>query len=101
MKRLSLIFLALCLALAVPALAQDDAAAPRGDKGFKALDANADGKVTKDEFLAAAQKRAVARWEKLDPTGKGYVTKEELAGVREKARERAQARKDKKNAPAQ
>jgi len=100
MKRLPLIFLALCLALAVPALAQD-AAEPKGDKGFKTLDANGDGKVTKDEFLAAAQKRAQARWEKLDPTGKGYVTKEDLAGVREKARERAQARKEKKNAPAQ
>ncbi|GFK94634.1 hypothetical protein NNJEOMEG_02481 [Fundidesulfovibrio magnetotacticus] len=100
MKRAILLMLALSLTLAVPALAQDDAPV-KGDKAFKTLDANGDGKVTKDEFMAAAQKRAAARWEKLDPTGKGFVTKEDLEGVRAKAREKAQARKAKKDAPAQ
>jgi len=80
--------------------AVDDAApAPTGEKAFKMLDANGDGKVTKEEFLAAAQKRAMARYEKLDTQNKGYLTKEDFMAARGKAREKAQARKA-KAAPA-
>lgn len=84
----------LVLGLAGFAAAQDDAQ-PKGDKGFKMLDANGDGKVTKEEFLAASQKRAEARWAKMDSAQKGYLTKEDFSAVREKAKEKAQARKAK------
>jgi len=84
--------LALALGLSGAALAQD-AAPAKGEKAFKMLDANGDGKVTKEEFLAASQKRAEARYAKLDPAGKGYLTKEDFAQAREKAREKAKARK--------
>ncbi|MFZ5428531.1 MAG: EF-hand domain-containing protein [Thermodesulfobacteriota bacterium] len=87
--------LALVLGLSGAALAQDDAPPAKGDKAFKMLDANGDGKVTKEEFLAASQKRAEARYAKLDPEGKGYLTKDDFAQAREKAREKAKARKAK------
>lgn len=96
MKRAAATIAALVLALGLSgaALAQDDAP-PKGEKAFKMLDANGDGKVTKEEFLAASQKRAEARYAKLDPEGKGYLTKEDFAQAREKAREKAKARKAK------
>lgn len=82
------------LSLAGFAVAQDDAQ-PKGDKGFKMLDANSDGKVTKEEYLAASQKRAEARWAKLDASQKGFLTREDFTAARDKAREKAQARKAK------
>lgn len=107
MKRVltALCALVLSLGLATMALAQTPADTPaeKGEKGFKRLDANGDGKVTKEEFLAAAQKQAEARYAKLDVQNKGYLTKEDFLSAREKAVERAQARKAKKQAaqPAQ
>jgi len=103
MNRVFAILLALGLAAASfgPALAQDAAApAPQVGKAFKTYDANGDGKVTKEEFLAAAQKRAEARWAKLDPSGKGYVTQDEMSALRAKAGEKAKARRAAKQAPA-
>ncbi|WP_243361993.1 EF-hand domain-containing protein [Fundidesulfovibrio terrae] len=63
-------------------LAQDDAAAPKGGRAFSLHDANGDGKITKEEFLAAAQKRAEARFAKLDKDNKGYLTKEDFIAAR-------------------
>lgn len=101
MKRMAAFALSLTLVLGLAgmALAQDDAA-PKGAKGFKTLDANGDGKVTKEEFLAAAQKRAEARWAKLDSSGKGYITQEEFSEIKQKAREKFQERRAKKAQPA-
>lgn len=87
------------LALAQAPAVDDAAPAPTGEKAFKMLDANGDGKVTKEEFLAAAQKRAAARYDKLDTQNKGYLTKEDFMAARGKARDKAQARKA-KAAPA-
>lgn len=109
MKRVltALCALILSLGLASLALAQDqapaDTPAEKGAKGFKRLDANSDGKVTKEEFLAAAQKQAEARFAKLDVQNKGFLTKEDFMAAREKAVEKVQARKAKKQAekPAQ
>jgi Ca2+-binding EF-hand superfamily protein len=98
MKRVltALCALVLSLGLASMALAQAPADTPaeKGEKGFKRLDANGDGKVTKEEFLAAAQKQAEARFAKLDAQNKGYLTKEDFMAAREKA----QARKAKRQA---
>lgn len=83
MKRMLLLALALSLTMTLGgvALAQDDTVAPRGEKAFKAMDTNADGKISKEEYVEAAKKRAEARFDKLDATGKGFLTKEEfLAG---------------------
>ena len=92
--------LALVLGLSGLALAQEPAqdqptTAPKGEKAFKMMDANSDGKVTKEEFLAAAQKRAEERFAKLDKENKGYLTKEDFTAAREKTRERSKNRKAK------
>ena len=72
---------------------------PGAKRASRCLDANADGKVTKEEFLAASQKRAEARFSKLDKDNKGYLTKEDFLAAREKAREKAKNRKPKTDAP--
>lgn len=102
MKRMAVFVLSLTLMLGLGgmSLAQDDATALKGAKGFKTFDANGDGKVTKDEFMAASQKRAEARWAKLDPTGKGYVTQEEFSEIKQKAREKFMERKANKASKA-
>jgi Ca2+-binding EF-hand superfamily protein len=84
MKRMTACVFALALILGVSGLclAQDDAAAPKGAKAFSMMDANGDGKITKEEFLAAAQKRAEARFAKLDKDSKGYLTKEDFMAAR-------------------
>uniref|UniRef100_A0A7C4AGU6 EF-hand domain-containing protein n=1 Tax=Fundidesulfovibrio putealis TaxID=270496 RepID=A0A7C4AGU6_9BACT len=67
---------ALALAVASPALAQDPA--PRGEKAFQAADTNGDAKITRDEYLAEAKKRAEMRFLKLDANNDGVLTKDEL-----------------------
>ncbi len=59
MKRaiVSLCAFALVLSLSGFALAQDEAA-PKGEKAFKAMDANSDGKISLEEFKAFHAKRA-------------------------------------------
>jgi len=115
MKRVfaSVFALVLVLGLSSLCLAQDEAApaaktekpekaakGERGEKAFKALDVNGTGKVTREEFMADAQKRAAVRWAKLDPSGKGYLTKEDFMAAKEKARAMHQNRKSKAAAPA-
>ncbi len=57
---------------------------PEGEGGFghgemfSKADTNADGSLTKDEFLAAAQKRAAAKFEMLDKNHDGKLTKDEM-----------------------
>jgi len=84
MKRMIAFVFAFTLILGVSglSLAQDDAAAPRGAKAFSMMDTNGDGKITKEEFMAAAQKRAEARFTKLDKDSKGYLTKEDFMAAR-------------------
>lgn len=103
MKRATSLLFALILSLGLSgfALAQDDSSpAPKGEKAFKMYDANGDGKITKEEYVAAAQKRAEARFAKLDKDNKGYLTKDDFMAAREKMRERFKNRKAKASAPA-
>jgi len=89
MKRVILLTLALSLALCAAAVAQDETvAAPRGAKAMKA-DTNGDGKISKDEFMEAAKKRAEARFQKLDANGDGFITADELNAAKSKRAERA------------
>ena len=88
MKRVILLMLVLSLALCGTALAQDDPAAPHGGKGLKAMDTNGDGKISKEEFMEAARKRAEARFQKLDANGDGYITQDEMDAAKAKRGER-------------
>jgi hypothetical protein len=98
---LSLLFSSVVLAQQAPAgggamMAQPAMEKGPGHGGMKAL-LDKNGKITKEEFMDLAKQRAEATWKRLDPEGKGVVTKEEMAAKR-------QERKDKrmmKQAPAQ
>lgn len=77
---------------APPAPAADAAPRPEGARGpggmRRMLDANGDGKITKDEFIAA-QGRRFAR---MDENGDGKVTKEERTNFYEDMRARMMMR---------
>jgi Ca2+-binding EF-hand superfamily protein len=51
---------------------------------FEQADANGDGKVTKEEFVAAAVERAERMFGHLDADESGDVTKEEIKAARER-----------------
>jgi len=75
--------LSLILAFSGISFAQGDAQkAPRGERVFKVLDPGNTGKITKEAFMAEAQKNAEKRWAKIDPAGKGSVTREEFMAAR-------------------
>ena len=74
------------------------AADPQGGKEanhhatFEEMDANKDGKVTLDEYKAAAPKDAPAekveaRFKKIDANGDGVITKEEMDAATQKMKE--------------
>ena len=75
------------------AMAQGKGGANRGAAGFKASDANGDGKLTKDEYLDHARKLAEKRWEKLDPDKKGYITFDDAQAMKQKRSEAREARR--------
>ncbi len=55
---------------------------------FDALDTNHDGKLTKDEFMAAPHQRGNAEemFKAMDVNGHGYITKEEFCSGQGKGR---------------
>jgi Ca2+-binding EF-hand superfamily protein len=91
MRRVSWTLAAAALAaLAAPAFAHDggrfgeDFTAAR-DAAFKQADANGDGKLTQDEFVAfeegLRQNLTAARFKRLDTDGDGTVSAAELAAA--------------------
>jgi hypothetical protein len=79
----------LALALtALPAVAKDCGHGHGKRPSFEELDQDKNGTLTQDEFTAAAQARAVDRFNRLDANKDGVVTQEELeaAKARWKAR---------------
>lgn len=87
----------LCIACCLSAgltFAQDGAKKPGGEGGapnrmaefLKRLDADADGKVTKDEFLAFTKKEGEDRFAKIDANGDGAADEAELKTAAEKMR---------------
>lgn len=87
----------LCIACCLTAgltFAQDGAKKPGPDAGgpnrmaefLKKLDADADGKVTKDEFLAFTKKEGEDRFAKIDANSDGAADESELKSAAEKMR---------------
>ncbi len=74
---------ALTCALAAPAIAQGSPPTPEERAArFDAADKDKDGKMSKAEFVdmlpALAKGRGDTMWARIDPTGKGAVTKAEF-----------------------
>ena len=73
---------------ATPALAEEDGnmAAEKKNRGavmFERMDADSDGKVSLEEFLAAHKER----FKKIDADGDGYLTPDEMKAARDEMRE--------------
>lgn len=51
----------------------------RFDEAFKKMDANSDGKVSKDEFLEFSKKEAEERFSRIDTSGSGSLSKEQIS----------------------
>lgn len=72
---------AILAAAAVPAFA--DAKEPRragADRAFAQMDADGDGKVSLEEFKAAAAARAEKRFSVMDADGDGFLSADDLKG---------------------
>jgi Ca2+-binding EF-hand superfamily protein len=56
---------------------------------FDLMDANKDGKVTREEYVKFQSKRLEKRFNQLDKNKTGYVTKEEVEQLAEEASKKA------------
>lgn len=98
MKRVfsTVLIVGLLLGVSGLAFAQDEKAPPeRSAQGFKAMDANGDGKLTKEEYLDRARQLAEKRWAKLDVNKRGFITVEDLQAARDKRKAEGKGRKGK------
>ena len=93
MKVITTILSVLAIASFVNA-ADEGAKKPKADpaKAFAKLDANSDGAISKEEFLASPQAKkdaakAEASFGKKDKDGDGKLTKEEFAAVNKKKKD--------------
>jgi Ca2+-binding EF-hand superfamily protein len=85
-------FLALALAATASSSAQEGPRAGGADRigeMIKRLDANADGKVSKEEAVEAGKKEAEERFGKLDANADGVADESELKAMAQKMREGA------------
>lgn len=95
MKKILMIGAAVLTLNAIPALAEEGGArkhdgGQKMDKMFTEQDANGDGKISKDEFVAHATKR----FEEMDSNKDSNVTKEEIKAHFEAKRAEWKAKKD-------
>lgn len=51
----------------------------RLDEAYKKMDADADGKISKEEFLEFSKKEAEERFNRIDSSGSGSISKEQIA----------------------
>ena len=91
MKNVSIIITAIIAAMALGIRAEDaPKTAPAGEGNrpqMPKLDANGDGKVTKEEFAAGAAARAKFRFERMDENKDGKVTAEEFKAAMERMKQ--------------
>jgi len=73
---------ALWLSAGVAADPSAERASPGWDGGIMSADTNHDGKISRDEALAAAAKRTNAWFDKLDANKDGFVTQDEMNQAR-------------------
>ncbi|MDW9481148.1 hypothetical protein GOB57_21110 [Sinorhizobium meliloti] len=82
MKRRLITGLALAAATTVAGIVHAETPAPEGKPqgrpGIEKIDVDKDGKVTREEFEAAARGRAERAFAKLDANGDGSVSQEEF-----------------------
>lgn len=91
MKKL-LMLSALFFVFSVPAAEARPEGGGHKGKMFERADANGDGVITKDEFMATAEER----FSKMDLDGNGEITKDEAREAREKMKAKWKEHKQKK-----
>ena len=82
-------------ALSGAAKGQEDAFVAAFKARFDLIDANKDGKVTRDEYVEFHAKRAGNRFDQVDKDKTGYVTKEEVEQMAVKTRKKMQEKRNK------
>ena len=107
MKKTLLSAIAVGLLAAAPAMAEDG---PKGPKApmtdeqraakhaerFAKTDANSDGALSKDEFVASHVERAGKMFDRIDANKDGKVTQDEMKAGHEKMREKMKERWEKR-----
>ena len=58
--------------------------ASKAESWFRAIDADGDGKISREEYLKNAEKRAEKNFRDMDVNKDGYVSKEEFKGTSKK-----------------
>jgi hypothetical protein len=102
MKKLLLLGAAVLALQALPALAEEGGKTKRDggkmmERIFTDQDANADGKISKDEFVSHAGKR----FEAMDGNKDGSVTKEEIKAHHDAKKAEWKAKREAEKAPAE
>ncbi len=89
------VWAAVLMLFAVGQTYAEDAAPTAGHPMRKMnADTNNDGKVTRDEFRAAQEKRSDAMFKRMDTNGDGVIDQDEKKAAGEKMRERREHRRD-------
>ena len=84
---------ALAACLTMPVLAQQSGQNQDPEKVFTKADANADGKLSLEEFLGKNTKnveRRTQRFKKMDADSDGFVTKKEFMDASQAARKKSE-----------
>lgn len=87
MKKLLMLAVSAFVFSVSPAMAEDVAPVKRGEKFFEKMDLNADGSITKEEFISVYE----ARYIEMDADANGSVTREEAKAHADKWREQKKA----------
>lgn len=101
MKTLQILALSAAVLAAATAVHADDHEGKRQGGHMAKIDTDNDGKVSRAEHMAAAE----ARFKKMDKDGDGFITREEgkaaHAHMKEKYKEKRDARKERKETEAE
>jgi len=90
-RYLTLALAAAAVFQAAPVLAGDYGHHKKGNMMYDHHDADGDGVITKEEFMAGAEER----FAKMDANGDGEITKDEAAEIREEMKEKMKEKREK------